>query len=200
MGLRGKGGGGNRQAGPGLLGKQDAPEDAEGRRGGKAEDHKPERYKMREKLLSIGDDFWIETDRGRRAFKVDGKALRLRNTLVLEDARGNAVYEIQAKVVAIKDTMAVSKPRGRDMATVKHALISPLRDRMSANMADGPDIDIRGNILNHEYTMERRGKRVAEVSKKWIAIRDTYTVEIAPGEDDALILALTVVVEQMCQD
>ena len=46
MGLRGKGGGGNRQAGPGLLGKQDAPEDAEGRRGGKAEDHKPERYKL----------------------------------------------------------------------------------------------------------------------------------------------------------
>ena len=44
------------------------------------------------------------------------------------------------------------------------------------------------------------GKRITEVSKKWIAIRDTYTVEIDPGEDDALILALTVVVEQMCQD
>lgn len=71
---------------------------------------------------------------------------------------------------------------------------------MTANMAEGPDIDIRGTILNHEYTMERRGKRVAEVSKKWIAIRDTYTVDIAPGEDDALILALTVVVEQMCQE
>ena len=42
--------------------------------------------------------------------------------------------------------------------------------------------------------MERRGKRVAEVSKKWIAIRDTYTVEIAGGEDEALILALTVIV------
>jgi uncharacterized protein YxjI len=94
----------------------------------------------------------------------------------------------------------VSKPHGRDVAVVKHALISPLRDKMSANMADGPDIEIRGNILNHEYTMERRGKRIAEVSKKWIAIRDTYTVEVDPGEDDALILALTVVVEQMCQE
>lgn len=28
----------------------------------------------------------------------------------------------------------------------------------------------------------------------------TYTVEIDPGEDDALILALTDVVEQMCQE
>jgi len=197
MGLRR--GGGNRNDSPGRPGHQDQ-EQSTGRFSGKAEDHTPDRYKMREKLLSIGDDFWIETQRGRRAFKVDGKALRLRNTLILEDPRGNPVYEIQAKVVAIKDTMAVSKPHGRDVATVKHALISPLRDRMSANMADGPDIEIRGNILNHEYTMERRGKRIAEVSKKWIAIRDTYTVEVDPGEDDALILALTVVVEQMCQE
>ena len=36
------------------------------------------RYRMREKLLSIGDDFWIETEAGERAFKVDGKALRVR--------------------------------------------------------------------------------------------------------------------------
>ena len=197
MGLRR--GGGNRDAKPGPPGKHEE-EQSTGRFGGSAEDHTPDRYKMREKLLSIGDDFWIETMKGRRAYKVDGKALRLRNTLVLEDPRGNPVYEIQAKVVAIKDTMAVSKPHGRDVAVVKHALISPLRDKMSANMADGPDIDIRGNILNHEYTMERRGKRIAEVSKKWIAIRDTYTVEVDAGEDDALILALTVVVEQMCQE
>ena len=197
MGLRR--GGGNRDAKPGPAGNQ-KEEQSTGRLGGKAEDHTPDRYKMREKLLSIGDDFWIETQKGRRAYKVDGKALRLRNTLVLEDPRGNPVYEIQAKVVAIKDTMAVSKPHGRDVAVVKHALISPLRDKMSANMADGPDIEIRGNILNHEYTMERRGKRIAEVSKKWIAIRDTYTVEVDAGEDDALLLALTVVVEQMCQE
>jgi len=190
-------GGGGRDATPGPAGKDDQ---STGRFGGKAEDHTPDRYKMREKLLSIGDDFWIETMKGRRAYKVDGKALRLRNTLVLEDPRGAPVYEIQAKVLTIKDTMAVSKPHGRDVAVVKHALISPLRDKMSANMADGPDIDIRGNILNHEYTMERRGKRICEVSKKWIAIRDTYTVEVDAGEDDALILALTVVVEQMCQE
>lgn len=189
----------------GLLAKRGGGKDAQkeaksGPLGGKAEDNQPDRFKMREKLLTFGDDFWIETMRGRRAFLVDGKALRLRNTLLLKDARGRELYEIQAKVVSIKDAMTVDKPGGRQMAVVKHALISPLRDKMSANMADGPDIDIRGNILNHEYTMERRGKRVAEVSKKWIAIRDTYTVEIAGGEDEALILALTIVVEQMCQE
>jgi uncharacterized protein YxjI len=38
---------------------------------------------------------------------------------------------------------------------------------------------------------------VAEVSKRWFRIRDTYGIEIAPGEDDALILALTVCIDQM---
>jgi uncharacterized protein YxjI len=190
----------------GLLPKRDADagrgakQDDKPGPGGKAEDNQPDRYKMREKLLTFGDDFWIETMRGRRAFLVDGKAIRLRNTLLLKDAMGRELYEIQAKVVTVKEAMSVDKPGGRQVAVVKHALISPLRDKMAANIAGEPDIDIRGNILNHEYTMEQRGRRVAEVSKKWIAIRDTYTVEIAGGQDEALILALTIVVEQMCQE
>jgi uncharacterized protein YxjI len=189
---------GLRRGGAGRRGPQD--EQPTGPLGGKAEDHTPDRYKMREKIFDIGDDYWIETQKGRRAYKVDGKALHLRKTLILEEPHGQAVYEIQANPLAIKDKMSVSKPHGHDVAVIKHALISPLRDRMTANMADGPDIEIRGNLLNHEYKMERRGKRICEVSKKWIALRDTYTVEIDAGEDDALILALTVVVEQMCMD
>jgi uncharacterized protein YxjI len=38
---------------------------------------------------------------------------------------------------------------------------------------------------------------VAEVSKRWFRIRDTYGIEIAPDEDDALILAVTVCIDQM---
>ena len=37
---------------------------------------------MRQKLVSIGDDYWIENDQGERVFKVDGKALRVRQTLI----------------------------------------------------------------------------------------------------------------------
>src|SRR6185312_9898977 len=47
------------------------------------------RYRMREKLFAIGDDYWIETEGGERAFKVNGKALRLRNTFILEGPSGD---------------------------------------------------------------------------------------------------------------
>ena len=41
------------------------------------------RYKLQRKLFSIGEDFWIENDRGEPVYKVDGKVLRIRETFVL---------------------------------------------------------------------------------------------------------------------
>jgi uncharacterized protein YxjI len=56
---------------------------------------------------------------------------------------------------------------------------------------------IQGNIVDHEYTIERDGDKVAEVSKRWFRVADTYGVEVFPGENDALILAATAVVDTM---
>ena len=65
------------------------------------------KYRMREKMLAIGDDFWIENDAGERAFKVDGKALRILETFVLEDASGAELYKIQEKKLSIRDKMEI---------------------------------------------------------------------------------------------
>lgn len=157
------------------------------------------RYQMREKLVSIGDDFWIENGRGQRVFKVDGKALRVRETLKIRNAQGQEVAEIQEKLLTIRDTMDIAR-NGQTIATVKKALVTPLRGRFSVKLAGGADMDIQGNILGHEYKIEQGGREVAEVSRRWFRIRDTYGVDIQPGQDDALILAITVVVDQMTSD
>lgn len=157
------------------------------------------RYQMREKLASIGDDFWIENGAGQRAYKVDGKALRVRDTLKIRDMQGNEVAEIQEKMLRVKDTMDIARG-GQTIATVKQALVTPLRGRFSVNVTGGADMDVQGNILGHEYKIEQGGREVAEVSKKWFRIRDSYGVDIQPGHDDALILAITVVVDQMTSD
>jgi uncharacterized protein YxjI len=155
------------------------------------------RYQMREKLLSIGDDFWIENDRGEKVFKVDGKALRVRQTLILEDRSGNSLAKIQERMLRVKDSMEVEGPGGDQMAMVKKALIAPLRDRWTVKIKGGPDLEVKGNILDHEYTIGEGRDKVAEVSKKWFRVRDTYGVEIEPGQDDILILAATVCIDQM---
>jgi uncharacterized protein YxjI len=154
------------------------------------------RYRMREKLLSIGDDFWIETDEGRRVFKVNGKALRLRDTFVLESPSGDAVLTLQEKKLHIRDTMRLERD-GETVATIHKALISPLRHRFKIELANGDELSAKGNILDHEYTFERGGHAIAEVSKRWLRVRDTYGIEVAPGENDALILAAAVCIDAM---
>jgi uncharacterized protein YxjI len=165
----------------------------EERRGGAA----PMHYRMRQKLVSIGDDYWIEDDHGDRAFKVDGKALRLRKTLVFEDAHGNELLKIQERMLRLRDTMEIEDRDGHSVATVKKAMITPLRERWHVAVANGPDLDVKGNILDHEYTIEDGRTTVAEVSKKWFRMTDTYGVEVAPGQDPALLLAVTAVVDTM---
>ncbi len=166
----------------------------EDRRGGGAEG--PEVFQMRERLVDVGDDYWIETSAGRRAYKVDGKVLRLRDTFKMKDAQGQVVAEMQERVARVRDTMKIDRP-GKPSATIKKAMITPLRDRFVLQADDVGEISIQGNFVQHEYTFEAGGRQVAEVSKKWIRIRDTYGVEIQPGADVPLILAATAAIDQM---
>src|SRR3954451_7480037 len=116
------------------------------------------RYQMREKMFSIGDDYWIENDEGERRFKVNGKALRIRDTFVLEDLTGAEIFTIQEKKLHIRDTMEIERG-GKTVATVKKALITPLRDRFSIDVEDGEDMEAKGNIVDHEYKVERDGHK-----------------------------------------
>ena len=153
------------------------------------------RFRMREKLLSIGDDYWIEDEQGERAYKVDGKALRVRDTFVLEDGDGNEVAKIQEKKLRVRGTIEIERS-GDTVATVHKALVG-IRDRYDIAVEDGEDLKARGNVVDHEYEIKRDGEVIATISKRWFRVRDTYGIEIRPGEDDALLLAVTVAIDDM---
>ena len=168
-----------------------------GRREERRREREADHYRMRQKLVSIGDDYWIENDRGERVYKVDGKALRLRKTLILEDAHGTELVKIQERMLHVRDTMEIEDRDGNRVALVKKALITPLRERWTVKVADGPDLEVKGNIVDHEYAIEEGRAKVAEVSKKWFRVADTYGVEVAPGQDPVVILAVTAALDTM---
>jgi uncharacterized protein YxjI len=158
------------------------------------------RYKIRQNLISIGDDFWIENGEGKRVFKVDGKILRIRKTLVFEDLNGKPLCTIKERLLTIRDTMTITRPDGKQLAVIKKALLTPLRDRWSVNVKDGPDLDVQGNILDHEYSIKQGWSKVAEISKRWFSFTDTYGVEIDAGQNDILILAVAIAIDMMVHD
>ena len=154
------------------------------------------RYLLREKLLSLGDDFWIENDRGERVFKVDDKVLRARDTVIIKDTDGKELYKLQKRLLRARDTMAIERGGDR-VATVKKALITPLRDRFTVEGEGGGQLDVEGDILDHEYQVTRDGIPVANISKRWFRVRDSYGVAVVGGQDDALVLAVTVCIDHL---
>lgn len=155
------------------------------------------RYQMREKLLSIGDDSWIDDEAGEHVFKVNGKALRVRKTLIFEDLDGHELCKIQERKLRVKDSMEIEGPSGDRVAMVKKAMVTPLRACFDVKVEDGPDLRVQGNIVDHEYEIEADGTKIAEISKRWFRVRDTYGIEIAPGQDDIVVLAVAVAVDAM---
>ncbi len=156
------------------------------------------RFQMREKMVAVGDDSWIEDEHGTKVYKANGKAARLRNTWKLEDAHRNTVAEIQEKKLTVRDKIKIDFPGGRS-ATVKKALVG-VRDRFHVEVDGGDDIKVHGNIVDHEYEMDRNGDKIAEVSKKWFRVRDTYGIDVFDESETVLILAITVAVDALAHD
>jgi len=163
---------------------------------GRGDRNQHRKFQMRQKMMSIGDDYWIEDDDGNKAFKVDGKAMRLRKTWALEDAQGREVATIKEHRLG-RDKVVIDLG-GRE-ATVKKALVG-LRDRFHVEVELGKDLKVHGHIADHEYEIERDGSKIAEVSKKWFRMRDTYGVEIWDEADTVLVLAVTVAVDTLAHD
>ena len=157
------------------------------------------RYLVREKVFSIGDDFWVTDEQGNEAFLVDGKALRLRQTFELKDRSGAIVATVRKRLLAVRDSMDIERD-GAVIATVKKAVFSPLHHRSVVELPGGGELEAIGNILDKEFEIRSGGAVLAQVSRSWFRMRDTYGVDVAPGQDDALMLAVAVCLDRIHHD
>lgn len=157
------------------------------------------RYVLSQRLFALGDDFRIRTEDGRDAFVVDGKLLSIGDKLSLQDLSGNELASIQQKLLALTPTYQIY--RGDQLyASVKKSMFTLFRARFEIDVPGPNDLEAQGDFLDHEYTFSRGGQTVAQVSKHWFSFSDTYGVDVAPGEDDVLLLACVVVIDMVAHD
>lgn len=157
------------------------------------------RYKLRQRLISLGDDFKIEDEHGQTIYNVDNKLLRIRDTFVITDRDDNEVATIRERILALRDTVDILRG-GKPIAVVRKAWFTPFRDKFSIDVKDGEDLVAQGNLLDHEYEIRRGNDVIAQISKRWFTFRDTYGISIEAGEDDGLILAVAVAIDEMVHD
>jgi uncharacterized protein YxjI len=155
---------------------------------------------VQERIFSFTTDFWIENENGDKVFFVDGRALSLRETFELKDANGNLRALIRKRFFSMRDTMDIEDERGV-IATVRPAFFSPFKHRYEIAVADGSQWEAVGDFRDKDWTLSTAdGQYVGSVSRQWFRIRDTYGVDVAPGGDDALVIAIAVCIDRIHAD
>ncbi|MGW1157448.1 LURP-one-related/scramblase family protein [Streptomyces sp. NPDC002513] len=152
------------------------------------------RFLVRDRLLGFGDDYWIEDQHGNKVFLVDGKAMRLRDTFELKDTQGHVLIDIHQKMFALRDTMVIERD-GEPLARIRRKRLSLLRNHYRVSLADGTELDVSGKILDREFAIDYEGELLAQISRRWLTLRETYGVDIVREDaDPALLIAVAVCV------
>ena len=145
-------------------------------------------YVIHERLLRLGEDSDITDEAGQPVLHVDGKVLSLHNRLVLRDPAGRETGQVHRKLAALRPTYEITI-KGKDVAEVRRHLLVPFGERFTIDVHGAGGMEISGDLLSHEFTIDRDGHTVAAISKRWLTATASYAVDIAPGENDLLVLA-----------
>ena len=156
------------------------------------------RYIMRQRMMALGQDFNINNAAGQPCFKIDGKVRIIKESLKFRDMQGNLLYKLDEKVLRIRESFDILKPDGSLAAKVHNAVFDPLRERFTIEIPGGENMTTMGKVIWAQYDITRGGRQIAKISKQfsWIG-RDQYVVDVLQGENDCLILAITVVIDMM---
>jgi uncharacterized protein YxjI len=152
------------------------------------------RYVISRKLRSMSGAFDIRDDSGVECFQVHGKLLSLGDKLSLQDANGQELAFIEQRVAPHHlqyDILRSGQLAARVTATAQ------VRQRLSVETPDGGVIDVTGDILGREYQLVRAGIPVAAISARWKLGAGSYGADIADTEDQVLILAVLIAIEQV---
>ena len=153
------------------------------------------RYQMKEKWISWGDDYVVRDESGREVYLIDGKAWSLGSKLSFQDLQGNELAFISQKLLSWGPTFEIYRG-GRVAAVVKKSLFTLFRAVFTVDVPGPNDLTAEGNFWDYEYTFSRGSRVVARVSKAFFSWTDSYGIDVADGEDDVLIIAAAVVIDQ----
>lgn len=149
------------------------------------DDANPNRYIMKERLLALGGTFYIENAAGLRCFWVDGKVLRVRETILFRETNGTELFKVQQRKVRLRDTMKIEDPHGHTVATIHEHLIDPIHKRFDISIEGEQDMTAKGNVLAHEYKIDRTAPSVAATITRSGCGSATPT-RLVPGESTHL--------------
>jgi len=157
------------------------------------------RYVLDQRLLAVRATYEIKDGAGNLLGYAKKKVLSFGPKLWFEDLQGNEVGKIEGKIIAIgtKD-YSVYDDTGALKGIVKKKVFT-FKPSYVIESSSGQELaKVKGNLLAHDYAiLSPDGRTLAQVSKKWVSLRDSYGLEIVSDDIDPF-LALSFVIT--CDD
>jgi uncharacterized protein YxjI len=154
------------------------------------------RYLIRDRVLAMGDGFCVADESGRDVLRVDGES---QHTFDLTDPSGAVVATMRKQLLDMRENMEIVRA-GAVVATVRKALVSRMHHRFVVDLAAGGELEAHGDITEKEFELRSGDRVLARVSRAWFTVRHSYGVEVAPGQDDPLLLAVALGLDRIHRD
>jgi uncharacterized protein YxjI len=145
------------------------------------------RYLLPRRPLASQSGFSVSGEAGAPRFEVRAA---VPGALVLERPDGGEDCTIHEATLSLQRLMRLSR-RGEPAAWVRREVTVPVREHYAIDLGSSV-LTVRGNVPEHEYAIRHGRHSVAAVSRAWVSASEAYCAEVAPGQDDALLLAVTV--------
>jgi uncharacterized protein YxjI len=153
------------------------------------------RYLIKQKLISIADGFTIKDENSNDVYKVKGKVLSIGAKLTMFDMQGKEECFIQQKVLKLMPEYHISVD-SKEVMVVKEKF-ALIKKKFNITGSAG-EYRVEGNVIAKDFKIMKGDAVCATISKKLLALSDTYTVDIADTENNVLMLAVTVVMDMVC--
>lgn len=146
---------------------------------------------LKQHVFTWGDRFDIYDYDGNTVFSVESEIFTFGKKLHVFDFNGNEVAFIRQRLFNFMPNYSVSI-NGKELFEVQKCFAFFSRKYYAENLG----ITVSGDFTAHEYTAEKDGKTVFNVSKRWFTFGDAYEINI--NDIDPLVALCIVLIVDAC--
>ena len=146
---------------------------------------------MKQNIFSNLDKFTVKNEEEADCYQVHGDHLQVGGKkLHIEDMSGRELLVVQQKLLTLMPKFFVLK-NGEQVAEIKKKMAF----LKAKYIVEGPGWEVKGSILDHDYTVTDGGSELIRLHKAWLSWGDSYEIDIADGTDETLALAVVLAID-----
>jgi uncharacterized protein YxjI len=150
---------------------------------------------MKKQIISLTEHYNFEDPQGNRLGEGDGNFFQLPAKFRILDTSGTEVMHMDGKLISLRKQFTFFDSSGNELGVIKKKLVKLFGDEYWVEQNGKEFLRIYGNFVEHDYKFEVNKQLVAQVHKRWVALRDTFGISITGNVDHRLVIGSAIAVE-----